>query len=480
MYNCSLALYYLLVLRFNWTNERLAKIERYVHGFIITFTVGTSIAGLPLTMYNKVTTVCWVIGYPADCGNSSSSFSDTPCERGNWAWLFGIILFYGPLWICVMLTIIAMILIYIQVRNTFKKNERYLFQRRPSVITSVRPGNGEGGGPAVAGVRANGDTMDSSRRNGNMNSHGTAVDAAGQTSSRMSRISVFRTKRPDVKELEELAAALEREDAEAEERDGNHTDDADEEKIVDEIDEEPAELPHVARNAYTLADSEVSGGIGLKSGWMQATAANHASTTSTTTNGNGNGRIPADETRSRFSTAVRRRSTRESRTKRKQSMFATQAILYSGSFFITWTPSTIWSVAYWFGVGGIGFDLAAASCEPLQGFWNMLIFIRSRPESQEKLRRVFGSFCCFWVNMLPKMHDSLDRSSSMFSRRMGESSAVSDRDGTKRQRSSNIQNSVGVMSAASEPNNSDTDAFHDQERSVQFTTEPTSGDEQSS
>jgi hypothetical protein len=391
LYNCSLSLYYLLVIKFNWTNEKLVKIERYVHAFIITFTVGTSIAGLPLTMYNKVTSVCWVIGYPSECGNSNSNPSNVPCERGDWAWLFGIILFYGPLWICVLLTIIAMAMIYIQVRNTLRKNERYNFARRPSVMNTNTNHHHRATGSVI--------TEDSSTRPKSGSgvstiNHAGSITAAGQMSSRESRTSNFQSERT---ELEELDAAIEREDMAEEGADV--ADDADDADDAVEMKEEPAELAPPLRNAY---NTEVSGGIGLKSGWMAANAATGAKRTTIATNEQA---TTTESTRNRF--ALPKILTRNnSRAQQKQNLFATQAILYSGSFFITWTPSTIWSVAYWFGVGGIGFDIAAASCEPLQGFWNMLIFIRSRPSSQEKLRRVFGNFCCFWLALLPNMPDN--------------------------------------------------------------------------
>ena len=208
LYNCSLSLYYLFVIRFNWTNEQLVKIERYVHGFIIVFSVGISIAGLPTKMYSKINTVCWVIGVPSECGNSSSEPSDIPCERGDWAWPFGILLFYGHLWLCVLLTIIAMIMIYVHVRNTFRKNEKYQFQgklRRPtSVMTRNRSGHTE-----PTQVKTESGMTDSGRPPQGGNSGGTQVDSVGQISSRMGRFSVFSAqKKADLRKLDEPQGAM--------------------------------------------------------------------------------------------------------------------------------------------------------------------------------------------------------------------------------------------------------------------------------
>jgi hypothetical protein len=167
----------------------------------------------------------------------------------------------------------------------------------------------------------------------------------------------------------------------------------------------------------------------------------------------------------------RRASKMEYRAQKKQNMFAIQAILYSTSFFITWTPSTIWSVAYWLGAGGVGFDLASACCEPLQGFWNMLIFIRSRPSSQEKLQRIFGSFCCFCVNhLLPNMNDSSHESSKAFDR---SSSGERRRKSSMKCSQGSMKNSQDSVDArASDHRRSEVPTEH--EKCVAFETEPSS------
>lgn len=71
----------------------------------------------------------------------------------------------------------------------------------------------------------------------------------------------------------------------------------------------------------------------------------------------------------------------------------TQAMLYSLAFIVTWTPSTLWSIFNWFGGGGFWLDLLACIFEPLQGFFNCMIFIRNRPEAIERLRRIFACKC---------------------------------------------------------------------------------------
>jgi hypothetical protein len=237
LYNCSLALYYLLIIKYKWTNERLQKSERWVHVSIISFSVGSSVALLPLKLYNHIVTVCWVIGSPAGCENSSHIGSDIPCDRGNHAWLYGILLFYAPLWLCVALTVLVMAVIYLEVRATHVRMTRY-------------------------------------------------------------SINAF-----SVSELETVERSRDRQ------------------KPVVQLQGRRKDVERVAR----------------------------------------------------------------------------QAILYSLSFGITWLPSTIWSIATWFNVDSFWLDFASAFCEPLQGFWNFLVFIQHRPSSKAAVRRCFHRLCCCWL-----------------------------------------------------------------------------------
>ena len=62
---------------------------------------------------------------------------------------------------------------------------------------------------------------------------------------------------------------------------------------------------------------------------------------------------------------------------------------YFLAFCVTWAPSTIWSAKHYKSGGSFRLDLVAAICEPLAGFWNLLIFLSNRP----KLRRKIMGYC---------------------------------------------------------------------------------------
>ena len=73
---------------------------------------------------------------------------------------------------------------------------------------------------------------------------------------------------------------------------------------------------------------------------------------------------------------------------------STQALLFSCAFIVTWLPSTLWSVMTFATGGGFWLDLLAVIFEPMQGVWNLLIFLRNRPDTVERLYRVVSfQFC---------------------------------------------------------------------------------------
>ena len=53
MYNCCMSLYYLLIIRYNWSNERFAKrVEPFMHVFSIGFPLVTGIFLLATNSFN--------------------------------------------------------------------------------------------------------------------------------------------------------------------------------------------------------------------------------------------------------------------------------------------------------------------------------------------------------------------------------------------------------------------------------------------
>jgi len=74
--------------------------------------------------------------------------------------------------------------------------------------------------------------------------------------------------------------------------------------------------------------------------------------------------------------------------------FARQSLFYTLAFFITWAPSTTWSVLHWTADGGnFWVDLASALLVPIGGLWYLLIFLQDRPASRRRITRYLCLEC---------------------------------------------------------------------------------------
>jgi len=84
---------------------------------------------------------------------------------------------------------------------------------------------------------------------------------------------------------------------------------------------------------------------------------------------------------------ARRRSSKDTRS------VAFTAFLYSVAFFVTWVASTVYSVGQFWHLESYPLWMVTVILEPLQGVWNLIIFLRSRPESRRSLYSLFCSPC---------------------------------------------------------------------------------------
>jgi hypothetical protein len=83
LYNGSLTLFFLLVVRYGWKEAYIKrKVEPWLHA--VPFAVGwsTAIAGLPLTLYNAFGWTCWINSYPFGCVDNVN------CQRGDNAGIY--------------------------------------------------------------------------------------------------------------------------------------------------------------------------------------------------------------------------------------------------------------------------------------------------------------------------------------------------------------------------------------------------------
>jgi len=109
------------------------------------------------------------------------------------------------------------------------------------------------------------------------------------------------------------------------------------------------------------------------------------------------------------------------RSSRNVKQVASRAVMYSIAFVITWTASTIWSIAQFFDYYPFWVSYLWTLMEPMQGLWNFLIFLHNRPESMDKVKRWVT--CGLWKSRSTK--DGKSRFSWRRSKLTGRSSGGS-------------------------------------------------------
>lgn len=83
-YNFSLTLFFVLVVRFGWKDERIrsSHVELFLHGIPMLIGWSTAIAGLPLKLYNPLGWTCWINTSPPGCIDNET------CLRGDNAGIY--------------------------------------------------------------------------------------------------------------------------------------------------------------------------------------------------------------------------------------------------------------------------------------------------------------------------------------------------------------------------------------------------------
>lgn len=115
LYNLSLSFYYLLVIRFGWTDRKIARIEPLLHGLPLAWGLGTSLTVLLRDQTAFSSLWCWV-------------GAEHKTER--------LVFFYGPLYLTCAVIFINSILTWRHVRQTEKKMSKYHFTGSDSTKSS--------------------------------------------------------------------------------------------------------------------------------------------------------------------------------------------------------------------------------------------------------------------------------------------------------------------------------------------------------
>ena len=116
MYNLCLAIYYMLVIKYRWSDVKLSSIEKFIHPTILILSFGIAIAGLPLKIYNNANVWCWISNNPSDPDRPINGL-----DANDFRWAF----YYAELWSIIVVVTAIMIAVVLSVVATEKKTSKY-------------------------------------------------------------------------------------------------------------------------------------------------------------------------------------------------------------------------------------------------------------------------------------------------------------------------------------------------------------------
>ena len=121
LYNSCLSLYYLLIVKFNWKQRHLEKIEKWMHICPIMFGLATAIASLVLDVFHPANWDCWIAPLKDDD-------KYVVVRALQWAFFFGI------LWTSIILSSLNMFAVYLYVRKSEKKSSKWGWKQAKNAL----------------------------------------------------------------------------------------------------------------------------------------------------------------------------------------------------------------------------------------------------------------------------------------------------------------------------------------------------------
>jgi hypothetical protein len=124
--NMCLAIYYLLVIQYSWTEKQIRKkVEPIFYGLSLSIAIGTCSASVALDLFNNASLWCWIATLPSGCNESFQNNGETDCLRGDNAGLYRWFFYYVLVWIALLFVGVIMFKVYLSFRNLETANARY-------------------------------------------------------------------------------------------------------------------------------------------------------------------------------------------------------------------------------------------------------------------------------------------------------------------------------------------------------------------
>lgn len=129
IYNASIALYYMLKIKYNWKDFEFAKkVEPSVHVIAVTMAMTYTIIAISIGMYHPTGPICLDSYDPKLCDAADPQGED--CQfRVRWSNTFTT-WWYTVVFLCMLIAAGAMAMVYFAVRGMEKKMQKWDFERQ--------------------------------------------------------------------------------------------------------------------------------------------------------------------------------------------------------------------------------------------------------------------------------------------------------------------------------------------------------------
>lgn len=166
-YNVSLAICYLFMIRYDYTDERLRQLELYFLLTPLILSLMYSIPGIFLQVYNfDGKYQCFHAASPYGCDRVGDS-TPVECERGE---LYSLTALIGAFFLCIsaFIIILSMVMMYMAILARERGNDRYRFSAQTSTrtITVSSTTTSQGRQSSVTSTSANRRLSNTMRRQG--------------------------------------------------------------------------------------------------------------------------------------------------------------------------------------------------------------------------------------------------------------------------------------------------------------------------
>jgi len=127
--NCCLSCYFLLVIRFSWSEAKIRRLaEPVFYAAALVIAASTAIASYFLDLYNPTNLWCWIAPYPKGCVESLHRGSQiTTCERGDNASLYRWVFYHAFILSTIVFATCVMVTLYMSFRQVEMANQKHNF-----------------------------------------------------------------------------------------------------------------------------------------------------------------------------------------------------------------------------------------------------------------------------------------------------------------------------------------------------------------